>query len=236
MKLIGYVRVSSKGQTDNTSIEEQKRRIRAYCEAHGHKLVRVYEETGSGKDTENRPEFQNVIEALRKADGIIAFKLDRIARNTADVLHLVNDVLKPSSKALVLLDLNVDTSTPTGMMILTVMAAVAQLERDQINERTRIGRTAKKAQGGFIGGVAPYGFDVVGDGKAARLEENRQEQTILETIRKQRRGGKSTYAIAKWLNETGHPTKTGAKWSHVLVGKLLARKKALTVGGNVDAE
>jgi site-specific DNA recombinase len=232
MKLIGYVRVSSKGQTDNTSIEEQKQRIAAYCEAHGHKLVKVYEETGSGKDTENRFEFQKAIETLRKADGIIAFKLDRIARNTADVLHLVNDVLKPSDKSLILLDLNVDTSTPTGMMILTVMAAVAQLERDQINERCRIGRNAKKEQGEFIGGRVPYGFDVM-DGK---LLPNPQEQAILETIRKHRRGGKTTYAIAKYLNETGEPTKTGAKWSHVLVGKLLARQKALPGGGNVHAE
>jgi site-specific DNA recombinase len=225
MKLIGYVRVSSKGQTDNTSIEEQKRRLRAYCEAHGHKLVKVYEETGSGKDTENRPQFQEAIEALSKADGLIAFKLDRVARNTADVLHLVNDVLKPASKALVLLDLNVDTSTPTGMMILTVMAAVAQLERDQINERCQIGRNAKKEQRGFIGGNVPYGFDVLGEGREARLVENPQEQAILELIRKQKRGGKTTYAIAKYLNESGHQTKTGAKWSHVLVNKLLERLK-----------
>ena len=68
-----------------------------------------------------------------EADGIVALKLDRIARNTRDVLALVEDVLQPSNKALVLLDLNVDTSTPTGRMILTVMAAVAQLERDNIS-------------------------------------------------------------------------------------------------------
>jgi site-specific DNA recombinase len=221
MKLIGYVRVSSKGQTDNTSIEEQKKRITAHCVAQGHKLVKIYEETGSGKDTENRPEFQNALEALKKADGIIAFKLDRIARNTADVLHLVNGVLKPSDKALVLLDLNVDTSTPTGMMILTVMAAVAQLERDQINERCRNGRKAKKAKGEFIGGHAPFGYDAI-EGK---LIENQQEQDILQTIRKHRRGGKTTYSIAKFLNESGYPTKTGAKWSHVLVAKLLERQK-----------
>lgn len=224
MKLIGYVRVSSKGQEDNTSIEEQKRRIRAYCEAHKHKLIRIYEETGSGKDTENRAEFQEAIQALSRADGIIALKLDRIARNTADVLTLVNDTLKPLNKALVLLDLNVDTSTPTGMMLLTVMAAVAQLERDTINERCQTGRNAKKVQGGFIGGHVPYGFDNI-DGT---LVQNDTEQAILETIRKHRRGGKTTYAIAKYLNETGQPTKTGAKWSHVLVGKLLERQKETT--------
>lgn len=221
MKLIGYVRVSSKGQEDNTSLEEQKRKLKAYCEAFGHKLVKVFEEVGSGKDTDNRPIFQEAMEAVKGADGIIAIKLDRIARNTRDVLELVEDVLQPKDKALILLDLNVDTSTPTGRMILTVMASVAQLERDQINERCKDGRKAKKALGGFIGGHVPYGFDVL-DGQ---LVPNPQEQQILETIRKQRRGGKTTYSIAKYLNEKGFPTKTGAKWSHVLVGKLLERQK-----------
>ncbi|MFN5978070.1 MAG: recombinase family protein, partial [Pseudanabaena sp.] len=134
MKLVGYVRISSESQADNTSLVEQRKKIEAYCYAFGHELIAVFEEVGSGKDAKHRPQFQKALEMVRTdADGIIAAKLDRLARNTRDVLALVEDTLQPTNKALVLLDLQVDTSTPTGRMILTVMAAVATLERDVIN-------------------------------------------------------------------------------------------------------
>ena len=128
MKLVGYVRVSTKNQEDNTSLADQERRIKAYCEAFGHELINLYVEVGSGKNTKDREQFNLALEDVKNnADGIIALKLDRIARNTRDVLALVEDVLQPDNKALVLLDLQVDTSSPTGKMILTVMAAVATL-------------------------------------------------------------------------------------------------------------
>jgi site-specific DNA recombinase len=222
MRLVGYIRVSSKSQEDNTSLESQEERIRAYCKAYGHKLVKVYREQESGKDTEGRPEFLAAIEAVKtKADGIIAIKLDRIARNTRDVLELVEEVLQPHNKALILLDLQVDTSTPTGRMILSVMASVAQLEREQIIERCLTGRRHKRAKGGYIGGLPPYGYDRQED----KLILNPQEQEVLDIIRKRSRRGHSLYAIAKYLNEKNYPTKTGAAWSHVLVGKLLNRLK-----------
>jgi DNA invertase Pin-like site-specific DNA recombinase len=67
--------------------------------------------------------FTQALEAVRyRADGIIAAKLDQVARNTRDVLELVEDVLQPENKALILLDLQVDTSTPMGTLVLTVMA------------------------------------------------------------------------------------------------------------------
>lgn len=223
MRLIGYVRVSDKSQESNTSLKDQERKLKAYCEAMGHRLVKTYKEVGSGKDTEGRPEFQEAMEALQQADGIIAVKLDRLARNTRDVLELVEDVLQPANKALVLLDLNVDTSTPTGRAMLTVMAAVATLKRDQINERCRNGRQAKKAEGGYIGGRVPYGYSL---DSQSRLVPNPTEQAVLDIIRKRSRRGHTLYSIAKYLNDKGHPTKTGAKWSHVAVGKLVERLKA----------
>ena len=104
MKLIGYVRVSSQGQDDNTSKQNQTDRIKAYCLAFGHDLVEIFEETASAADLEHRPQFASAMEAVRdRADGIVALKLDRIARNCRDVLTLVEDVLEPENKALVLL-------------------------------------------------------------------------------------------------------------------------------------
>jgi site-specific DNA recombinase len=98
MKLVGYIRVSTQEQADNTSLADQRKKIKSYCTAMGHELVEVFEEVGSGKNTTDRPLFTQALEAVRyRADGIIAAKLDRVARNTRDVLELVEDVLQPEN-------------------------------------------------------------------------------------------------------------------------------------------
>jgi site-specific DNA recombinase len=220
MRLIGYIRVSTASQEDNTSLAEQRRRIEAYCCAFGHELVAVFEEVGSGKDAESRPQLQAALKTVRESvDGIIAAKLDRLARNTRDVLELVEDTLQPANKALILLDLQVDTSTPTGRMILTVMAAVAQLERDVINERTQGGRKAKAGAGGYAYGSPAFGQVAIG----GALVEDEDEQVIIDIIRRHHQSGKSTVQIAAWLNEHGHTTKRGQQWFPAQVGRVLKR-------------
>ena len=225
MKLVGYVRVSSESQADNTSLAGQKKRIKAYCFAFGHELVGLFEEVGSGKEASDRPQFQNALEMVRtSADGIIAAKLDRLARNTRDVLELVDDVLQPANKALILLDLQVDTTTPQGYMILTVMSAVAKLERDIINERTQGGRRAKAEKGGYAYGSPQFGQDAV----EGELAVNDDEQKAIALIRRHRKSGKSYRKIADYLNAQGIPTKRGKQWSAMQVQRICKRtnKKA----------
>jgi site-specific DNA recombinase len=222
MKLVGYVRVSSESQAENTSLVEQRKKIEAYCYAFGHELVQVFEEVGSGKNAVDRPQFSQALEMVRtEADGIISAKLDRLARNTRDVLALVEDVLQPQNKALVLLDLQVDTSSPTGRMILTVMAAVATLERDVINERTQGGRKAKADNGGYAYGSPQFGKQSI-DGD---LVANTGELEIIKIIRKHRKSGKSYGAIANYLNDNNHPTKRGGKWAATTVMNIYQRQK-----------
>ncbi|WP_024546996.1 recombinase family protein [Picosynechococcus sp. NKBG15041c] len=104
MKLLGYIRVSSESQAKNTSLAEQQKKIEAYCYAFGHELIGIFKEVGLGKQTGDRPQFQAALDMVRdEADGIIAAKLDRLARNTRDVLTLVDDVLQPAKKALIFL-------------------------------------------------------------------------------------------------------------------------------------
>lgn len=218
MKLIGYVRVSTKNQEDNTSLADQEKRIKAYCEAFGHELINLYVEVGSGKNTKSREQFNLALEDVKtNADGIIAIKLDRIARNTRDVLALVEDVLQPANKALVLLDLQVDTSTPTGKMILTVMAAVATLERDTIKERMQNGRKAKNEEGGFAYGSPKFGERSV-DGEL--IADDREQETI-NIIRKHHKSGKSRQSIADYLNKNNIPSKRGGQWSGTTVGRVI---------------
>ena len=220
MKLVGYIRVSTSAQEDNTSLTEQRRRIQAYCDAFGHQLVYVFEEVGSGKDAKGRPQFQSALEMIRtSADGIVALKLDRIARNTRDVLELVEDILQPNDKALVLLDIQVDTSTPTGRMILTVMAAVAQLERDVIKERTQGGRKAKASSGGFAFGSPAFGQHSI----EGQLHANQPETQVIDLIRKHHRSGKSFQQIAIWLNAQGYAPKRGGSWHSQTVQRVIER-------------
>lgn len=222
MKLVGYVRVSSRNQEENTSLEDQKRRIKAYCEAFEHELIAIFEEVSSGKDMDNRPQFNEAMEMVKtKADGIVAIKLDRIARNCKEVLVMVEDVLQPADKALVLLDLNVDTSTPTGKMILTMMAAVAELEKAQINERCRNGKAAKRAAGGYVHGRPAFGYEA----EDKELKRNEQEQQTIEIIRRHRKSGKSYGKVAEYLNSQGLTTKLGKQWSAMQVKRVCDRMK-----------
>lgn len=220
MKLVGYVRVSSESQADNSSLAEQRKKIEAYCYAFSHELVAVFEEVGSGKNSSSRPKFQQALEMVRtEADGIVSAKLDRLARNTRDVLALVEDTLQPNNKALVLLDLQVDTSTPTGRMILTVMAAVATLERDVINDRTQGGRRAKAESGGYAYGSPKFGESAI----AGNLQPNPVEQQVIEIIRKHHKSGKSLRQIAEYLNQNNYPAKRGKPWQHSSVKAVLDR-------------
>lgn len=222
MKLVGYIRVSSESQADNTSLAEQKKKIEAYCYAFGHELVGLFTEVGSGKQAGDRPQFQAALDMVRdSADGIIAAKLDRLARNTRDVLELVDDVLQPANKALILLDLQVDTTTPQGYMILTVMSAVAKLERDIINERTQGGRRAKAENGGYAYGSPAFGLEAV-DGE---LVANDNEQKAIELIRRHRKSGKSYQRVAEYLNEANIPTKRGGQWQAMTVKRVCDRLK-----------
>ncbi|MBD2359365.1 recombinase family protein [Tolypothrix sp. FACHB-123] len=220
MKLVGYVRVSSESQAENTSLTEQRQKIESYCYAFGHELLQIFEEVGSGKNTTHRPQFQSALKLVsEQADGIIAAKLDRLARNTRDVLALVDDVLQPQRKALILLDLQVDTTTPQGYMILTVMSAVAKLERDIINERTQGGRRAKADNGGYAYGAPAFGQKAV-DGE---LIPDLEELDAIEAIRKHHKSGKSFGAISQWMNMNGYKTKLGRQWHPNSVKRVVDR-------------
>jgi DNA invertase Pin-like site-specific DNA recombinase len=187
----------------------------------GHELVGIYEEVKSGTSTSKREKFKQALKALENADGIISTKLDRIARNTRDVLTLVEDVLLPHNKHLLLLDINVDTSTPTGRMILTMLSAVATLERDIINERTQGGRKDKALSGGYAYGSPAYGQRTVNRELSLHIDE----QKVIELIKRHRRSGKSYADVAEYLNENKYETKQGKNWYASTVKNILDREK-----------
>ncbi|MFM6024627.1 MAG: recombinase family protein, partial [Dolichospermum sp.] len=90
-----------------------------------------------------------------KADGLIVLKLDRLGRRASDVLTLIDKELQPNNKALIVIDMNMDTSTPTGKLVLTMLAGVAEFEKSQINERTANGKKARAKTSEYANGGQP---------------------------------------------------------------------------------
>lgn len=221
MKLVGYTRVSTVEQADNTSLEDQKTRILSYGVAMGHEVVNCFPEVASGKQTGNRPQFQAAIAILKSggADGLIVAKLDRLGRNVRDILQFVDEVITPLGKSLVILDLQIDTSTPSGRMVLTMMGAMAEMERSIIRERVERGRQAKADRGGYAFGAPPIGKKAV----EGELVPDALEQETIATIFRHRRSGKSPQKIADYLNAQNIPTKRGGTWHHSTVRKVLGR-------------
>ena len=222
MKLIGYVRVSSEGQADNTSLEDQQEKITAYCIALNHELVELYQDVQSGGKSDNRKGLQTAIANMLagKADGLIVLKLDRLGRRASDVLTLIDKELQPNNKALVVIDMNMDTSTPTGKLVLTMLAGVAEFEKSQINERTKNGKKARAKTSDYANGGQPK-FGCRADNKNLVVDD--KEQQIIDIIRRHHKSGKSQRQIAEYLNKQGILSKQGKEWSSTTVGRIVDR-------------
>jgi len=211
--VVGYVRVSSTDQVRHgISLAEQEQRIRGYCAAHGLKLVSVAADEGiSGKGTGNRPGLQRALRALRgcKAGGLVVCKLDRLSRSLRDALDLVARSEREGWE-LHSIGENLDTSTPHGRFVVHLFAALAQLEREQIGERTRNGMAELRRRGRRISRRPPFGFRFEGD----RLEPVDVEQVVLERMVALGQTGWGATAIARALNAEGLPNpRTGRVWT-----------------------
>jgi DNA invertase Pin-like site-specific DNA recombinase len=139
MTSYGYARVSSIGQSLETQLEQL-----ASCD-------RIYQEKVSGATME-RPELEMLIKQMRAGDVLVVTKLDRLARSTKDLLEIVED-LKQRKAALKILNMNLDTSTPTGTLMLTMLGAIAQFERELMLERQSEGIAKAKQDGKYKGRV-----------------------------------------------------------------------------------
>lgn len=150
---IAYCRVSTAEQgTSGLGLDAQRTALEAEAERRGWGRLGLVVEVASAKSLKGRPLLRETLERLDRGEAtvLVVAKADRIARNTADLLGIAARAER-NGWALVLLDLQVDTTTPAGRFLLTSMAAVAQLERDLISQRTKDALAAKKAAGHRLG-------------------------------------------------------------------------------------
>ena len=228
--VIGYLRVSSLDQAENgVSLAEQEHRVRGYCDAHGLTLVSVVADEGiSGKTTGNRPGLQRALRALKrhKARGLVVTKLDRLSRSLKDALDLVA-CSEREGWELHSIGENLDTSTPHGRFVVHLFAALAQLEREQIGERTRNGMAELRRQGKRISRRPPFGFRFENGG----LVPVDEEQRILARMIVLRNSGHGPTAIAVALEtELLRNPRTGRAWTPGNVGSILRTAKRRETG------
>jgi site-specific DNA recombinase len=217
-----YIRVSTEKQADEGySLDAQRERLLAYCQAHGWTVddQHIYIDAGvSGKSTD-RTAFNAMMKAAKasKFQRIVAMKLDRMARNVRDFLATV-DQLKEYGCSLVLVKESFDTSTPHGKFALTMFAAMAELEAATITERVMTGKLQKASAGGYIGSRIPMGYTYDGE----TFTVNEVQAATVRRIFDLFLAGHSLQAIARQLNEEEVLTATGkGEWraygiSHIL--------------------
>ena len=156
-----YTRVSTQEQAEEGfSLAEQQRKLAAYAEAMGYRINAVRSDPGISGSTLDRPGIQAVIDDVKahRCGVVIVWKLDRLSRSQKDMMALLEDVFAANDCAFVSLSENFDTSTPIGKCIVGVLAAFAQMERENIRIRTMMGKKAAYEQGRYIGGPVPIGY------------------------------------------------------------------------------
>lgn len=158
-----YIRVSTDFQAEEGySIEAQKEQLSAYCISKNIKTYEFYVDGGWSGSNLDRPEMQRLIEDAKneKISHVIVYKLDRLSRSQKDTLYLIEDIFNPHGVDFVSLNESMDTSTPMGRLMLGILSAFAQLERENIRLRTRMGMKERVKTGLWMGGGrVPFGYD-----------------------------------------------------------------------------
>lgn len=206
MTAIGYVRVSTEDQAkEGVSLDNQKSKIEAYCQLKDLNLSEIVEDAGISAKNLKRPGVQRVLKLARrkKVDAAVVYKLDRIFRSTVDALESTR-MFDSKGVALHSIEETLDASSAMGRFFFTLTAALAEMERRLIGERTKAALSHKRSRNEKTGGDVPYGYDHTPGGL---LTKNNGEQRVIRLIRKLNRHGYSLRKICKKLEREGHKTK-----------------------------
>ena len=205
-----YIRVSTAMQVDGYSLEAQKERLIKFAEFQDMEVVREYCDAGkSGKSITGRPEFQRMLQDVsEERDGvafILVFKLSRFGRNAADVLNSLQ-FIQDYGVNLVCVEDGIDSSKDSGKLTITVLSAVAEIERENILVQTMEGRKQKAREGKWNGGQAPFGYDL--DSRNSTLVVNEEEAEIVRIIYdKFVHTDMGADVICNYLNQRGYTKK-----------------------------
>ena len=203
-----YTRVSTAMQVDGYSLDAQKEKLRRYAEFQDMVVVGEYSDEGkSGKSVEGRPEFLKMIQDIEslkdQVSFVLVFKLSRFGRNAADVLTYLQK-MQDCGVNLICVEDGIDSSKDSGKLMISVLSAVAEIERENILVQTMEGRKQKAREGRWNGGFAPYGYKLE-NGELSIAEDEAEVIRIIYDKYVHTTMGVSKIAI--WLNSHGYKKK-----------------------------
>jgi len=206
-----YARVSTQLQVnDGVSLDVQERQLQQAAEMAGYTLIELVREEGrSGKNISGRPALTDALKRLDagEAKALFVTRIDRLARSTQDFLGVVDRANKNGWR-LVMLDLNLDTSSYQGRFVVTIMSALAEMERGIIAERQKDVHKDRRARG------VVWGVDMG--------PKNKTPEEIKQRIVAERSLGFSYQKIADSLNKDSIPTQNNKKWYATTVKNILS--------------
>lgn len=200
-----YTRVSTAMQVDGFSLKAQREKLYAYAQYQDMEVVGEFSDEGkSGKNVKDRIQFQEMLEKIKNGTDnvsfVLVFKLSRFGRNAADVLNSLQ-IMQDNGVNLICVEDGIDSSKDSGKLMISVLSAVAEIERENINVQTMAGRNQKAREGKWNGGFAPYGYRL----DNGELIVNDEEAEIVKMIfDKYVHTTMGMGAIAMYLNQHGY--------------------------------
>lgn len=205
-----YTRVSTQEQAkEGYSIAAQRDKLLAFSKAKDWIVNDIYVDDGYTGTNLERPALKRLLNALENTDVILVYKLDRLSRSQRDVLFLVEEKFLENAVDFVSILEAFDTTTPFGRAMLGILAVFAQLERDTIIERSKLGKERRAKEGKWRGGPVPLGYDYAKGG----LKINEYEASIIRQIFEKYIDGLGMDSIAKKLNSKGYRSKQNGKFT-----------------------
>lgn len=219
-----WIRVSTEDQARGESPAHHLERARAYAAAKGWTVKEVYDLAGvSGKSVKDNPEARRMLADVKRGHitALIFSKLARLARNTRELLEFA-DHFRDCQADMVSLQETIDTTTPAGRLFFTMIAAMAQWEREEIADRQKASIIIRAKLGKAINGRAPYGYHWKDRQLLPHPAEAPIRQKIFQMFLQYRRKGR----VAKLLNASGYRTREGSMWAEAQIQRALTDSSA----------
>lgn len=214
-----WIRVSTEEQAEGESPKNHELRARMYADLKGWKVVEIYDLSGvSGKSVLDHPEAKRMMQdvAEGKIKALIFSKLARLARNVKELLEISEHFQKHNAN-LVSLDESIDTATPAGRLLFTVIGALAQWEREEISARVSASVPVRARQGLPTGGLGPFGYMW----KDKKLVINPYEAIVVREIYKTFQEEKNLLRTARIITEKGYRSRKGVKFPRTTIKRIL---------------